>query len=478
MTAYLPQTDSEIRDMLAQIGVDSIDDLFADIPEDVRLKRPLNLAPGLAESDVLATVASLAKKNRPKTLFAGAGQYDHAVPAAVKHLAGRAEFVTAYTPYQPEIAQGYLQVLFEFQSMMAEITGLPISNASLYDGFTAAAEACAMALNARRKSRILLVASTVHPSTRRIIRTHFSDRDVEIRELSESGGRVELSTLAGAVEDAGAELAGVLVQTPNIYGALENLEGWASAVHDAGGRLIVSSHPLSLGVLTPPSEWGADMAVGDTQPLGVPPYFGGPSAGFITCGKSLMRRMPGRIVGESVDCEGKRAFVLTLQAREQHIKRERATSNICTNQSLIALINVIYLALLGPAGFAEASRRCISAAAALREALVDDMGMTDYAPGAVFNEFTVRVPVPRERWDAAFDAVDYLPGVWLSDIDDSYPEDLLTVAVTEKRTAAEIQTYLDCAEEALRGLRGAEPAAVPGEERRGAPRRERREVTA
>ena len=446
---YLPQTENEIKDMLARIGVDCIDDLFADIPEDVRLNRPLNLPPGLAEADVLAVVESLAAKNRTKTLFAGAGQYDHVIPAAVKHLAGRAEFVTAYTPYQPEIAQGYLQVLFEFQSMMAEITGLPVANASLYDGFTAAAEACAMALNARRNSRILLAAATLHPSTRRIIKTHFSDRDVEVRELDESRGRVELSTLLRALEDAGDELAGVLVQTPNIYGALENLEGWASAVHEAGGRLIVSSHPLSLGVLASPGEWGADIAVGDTQPLGIPPYFGGPSAGFIACDKSLMRRMPGRIVGESIDCEGRRAFVLTLQAREQHIKRERATSNICTNQSLVALMNVIYLALLGPSGFIEVSRRCISGAAALREALVDDMNMIDYADGPVFNEFTLRVPVPRERWDAVFDAAGCLPGVWLSDLDDSYPDDLLTVAVTEKRSALEIERYLDCAAEAL-----------------------------
>ena len=329
--------------------------------------------------------------------------------------------MTAYTPYQPEISQGILQVLFEFQSGIAEITGLPVSNASLYDGATAAAEACAMMLNARRKSRIILVAGTIHPHTRSVLGTYFNDLDAQLETLKESDGRVSLKTLTDALENAGDELAGVLVQTPNLYGNLEDLSGWAEAVHAAGGRLAVSAHPLSLGVLTSPAEWGADIAVGDTQPLGLPPYFGGPSAGYIACEKGLMRRMPGRIAGESVDAEGRRAFVLTLQAREQHIKRERATSNICSNQSLAALANTVYLTALGPGGFEEVSRRNIEAAEALREMLTGLDGISEYSDGAVFNEFTVRIPVAREQWDKAFAARGMVPGVWLSDLDPAIP---------------------------------------------------------
>ena len=449
MIPYIPHSDADVAAMLERIGVSSIDELFRDIPEAVRLDRPLDIPDSLAEADVMAEMEALAERNTPRLLFAGGGMYDHVIPAVVPHLTGRSEFVTAYTPYQPEISQGILQVLFEFQSAIAEITGLPVSNASLYDGATAAAEAAAMALNARRKSRILLVAATVHPHTRRVLGTFFEDLDVEIRMLEETDGRTDLATLTRALEAAGEELAGVLVQTPNFFGALEDLSGWADAVHAAGGKLIVSAHPLSLGALTSPAEWGADIAVGDTQPLGLPPYFGGPSAGYIACEKSLMRRMPGRIAGESVDADGRRAFVLTLQAREQHIKRERATSNICSNQSLAALANTIYLTAVGPRGFAEASERNIAAAAALREALAALPGLAEYAGGPVFNEFTLRIPVTRDRWEAPFRSAGIVPGFWLSDLDPDLPADLFAVAVTEKRKASEIRRYVECAREAL-----------------------------
>ena len=449
MIPYIPHSDADVAAMLERIGVSSVDELFRDIPEAVRLDRPLNLPDSMAEADVMAEVESLAGKNTPRLLFAGGGMYDHVIPAVVPHLTGRSEFVTAYTPYQPEISQGILQVLFEFQSAIAEITGLPVSNASLYDGATAAAEACAMAINARRKSRILLVAATVHPHTRRVLGTFFEDLDVEIRLLAETGGRIETAALKRALESAGDELAGVLVQTPNFFGALEDLSGWADAVHTAGGKLIISAHPLSLGTLASPAEWGADIAVGDTQPLGLPPYFGGPSAGYIACEKSLMRRMPGRIAGESVDADGRRAFVLTLQAREQHIKRERATSNICSNQSLAALANTIYLTVLGPRGFAAASERNINAAAALRESLAALPGLAEYTGGPVFNEFTLRIPVSREKWETPFRNANIIPGFWLSDLDPDLPDDLFAVAVTEKRKASELRLYVECAGEAL-----------------------------
>ena len=449
MIPYIPHSQAEISAMLDRIGAASVDDLFVDIPEELRFSRPIDLPGSMAESDVMNLLAAMANENRTKTLFAGGGQYDHVIPSVVSHLTGRAEFVTAYTPYQPEISQGILQALFEFQSAIAEITGLPVSNASLYDGATAAAEACAMVLNAKRKSRIVLTAGTLHPHTKSVLGTYFADLDVELVELPETSGRVELSTLTSALESAGEELAGVLVQTPNIYGALEDLTGWSDAVHAANGRFIVSAHPLSLGALASPAEWGADIAVGDTQPLGLPPYFGGPSAGYIACGKDLMRRMPGRIVGESVDSDGKRAFVLTLQAREQHIKRERATSNICSNQSLAAIANVVYLSALGPTGFAQVSEQNISAAAELRRRLIDEIGLTDYVPGPVFNEFTLRISADRKKWDDTFADCGIVPGVWLSDLDESIPADLFSVAVTEKRTATELDAYIACAREAL-----------------------------
>lgn len=450
MIPYLPHTDVEIQGMLSSIGVSSIEDLFTDIPADLRPEKALNLPDSMAEADVLSALKSLSEKNRTKILFAGGGQYDHVIPSIVSHLMGRSEFVTAYTPYQPEISQGILQVLFEFQSVMAEMTGLPVSNASLYDGFTAAAEACTMALNSRRKSRVILVAGTVHPYTRSILDTCFGDLDVDLVTINETEGRVKKETLIAALDKTGEEIAGVLVQTPNFFGALENLEGWAKVIHDAGAKLIVSAHPLSLGVLASPAEWGADIAVGDTQPLGLAPYFGGPSAGYITCGKELMRRMPGRIAGESVDADGNRAFVLTLQAREQHIKRERATSNICTNQSLAALANVIYMTALGPNGFAEASRRNMNAAESLRARLTGELNLTDYIGGSVFNEFTIRIPVSRDRWQAPFEKDGIVPGFWLSDLDSSISKDLFAVAVTEKRTATELDRYVNCAAEALK----------------------------
>jgi glycine dehydrogenase subunit 1 len=450
MIPYLPHSDAEIQAMLTRIGVSSIEDLFSDIPESLRPVRPLNLPNSMAEADVMSSLSALAGNNRTKLLFAGGGQYDHVIPSIVAHLMGRSEFVTAYTPYQPEISQGILQVLFEFQSVMAEMTGLPVSNASLYDGFTAAAEACAMALNAKRKSRVILVAGTVHPYTKSVLNTYFGDLDVELIILEEKAGRVELETLVSALKKVENEIAGVLVQTPNVYGALEDLSGWASAVHSYGAKLIISAHPLSLGVLSSPAEWGADIAIGDTQPLGLPPYFGGPSAGYITCDKSLIRRMPGRIAGETVDADGKRAFVLTLQAREQHIKRERATSNICTNQSLAALGNVIYMAAMGPGGFAEVSERNINGAASLRNRLTNGIGLIDYTGGPVFNEFTLQIPVPREQWMAPFDREGILPGFWLQDLDSSLPENLFAIAVTEKRTAKELDGYIECAREALK----------------------------
>ncbi|MCK5736243.1 MAG: glycine dehydrogenase, partial [Spirochaetaceae bacterium] len=312
-----------------------------------------------------------------------------------------------------------------------------------------ASEACTMALNARRKAHIILVAGTIHPHTWSVLRSFFEDLEVELIKLKETAGRVKLETLTAALEKDGDTVAGVLVQTPNFYGALENLNGWGDAVHEAGAKLIVSAHPLSLGILSSPAELGADIAIGDTQPLGLPPYFGGPSAGYIACDKSMMRRMPGRIVGETTDADGKRAFVLTLQAREQHIKRERATSNICSNQSLAALANTIYMVAIGPGGFQEVSERNLNAAASLRERLTGDLKLEDYTGGAVFNEFTVKLPVSREKWLAPFEDAGIAPGFFPGDLDSSQPENLFTIAVTEKRTAAELESYIACAREAL-----------------------------
>jgi len=447
MFSYLPHTDEEIKQMLADIGVESIDELFADIPEKIQFKDTLQLPKGKSEHEVYSRLEAMAKKNTQGVSFLGAGIYDHIIPSTVGAIMGRTEFATSYTPYQPEISQGVLQAIFEFQTLMNEITSLPVSNASLYDGHTAASEACALAVNSTRKTDTILYSGTIHPYTKEVLTTYFEDLGVKLVELPEKEGVLD----AGSVKEyLTPQVAALLVQSPNIYGNLEDYTGIADILHENKSLFIISSNPMSLGVLKSQGEWGADIAIGDTQPFGLPAYYGGPTVGYIAASEKLLRKMPGRIVGQTVDEEGKRAYVLTLQAREQHIKRERATSNICSNQALAALGTTVYLSTVGKKGLEELSAQNMQKAHHLAEKLQKEAGLELLSNQPFFNEFTLKLPSEAAEVADKMEKEGIFAGVVLNKLDPSYPKDLLTVAVTEKRTAEEMEKYVRSIKGALK----------------------------
>ncbi len=446
MFAYLPHTEEEIQQMLKEIGVSRIDDLFADIPAKTQFKKALDLPKGLSEMEVSSRLNSLAGQNEQAVSFLGAGIYDHIIPSTVGAMMGRTEFYTSYTPYQPEISQGILQVIFEFQTLMCDLTSLEVSNASLYDGHTAASEACALAINSTKKTDTILYSSTIHPFTKQVLITYFSDLGVKLVELPEKDGVMDKSSLK---ENLDSSVAGLLVQSPNVYGYLEDYTGIADMLHENKSLFIVSSNPMSLGTLKSQGDWGADIAIGDTQPFGLPPYYGGPTVGYIAATEKLLRKMPGRIVGQTKDEDGKRAFVLTLQAREQHIKRERATSNICSNQALAALGSTIYLSTVGKEGLKEISELNMQKAHYLFDQLMDKLSVEEYAERPFFNEFTLKLPVPAKEVVEKMEKDGFFAGVPLNTLDSSLPDNLLTVAVTEKRTLAEMDRYVESMRGAL-----------------------------
>lgn len=441
MVPYLPHTDEQIREMLDAIGVSSVDELFADIPEAIRLDRDLDLPEGISEHEVRTRLREIAGRNEThRVSFLGCGSYDHIVPATVPHLAGRAEFATAYTPYQAEISQGMLQAIFEFQTMMAELTALDVSNASLYDGHTAAAEAGSMALQSVRKSDTILYAATLHPHTKQVLRAHFRDMDVKLDEVAAADGRTNLEDLKKKL----APNVGVFIaQSPNIYGYVEDFTGFADALHENGSLFAVSANPLAPAIVKPAGAWGADIAVGDGQPFGIAPSFGGPSVGYIAATQKLLRRMPGRIVGQTLDSDGGRAFVLTLQAREQHIKRERATSNICSNQALAALATTIYLSTMGRRGLEEVARQNLSKAHYLFNRLVNELPVRPLFDQPFFNEFTVTFERDAASVLTEMEKAEILGGVAAQRLMPEAPENAIIVAVTEKRTRAELDQYVD-----------------------------------
>ena len=447
MFPYLPHTEQEIQQMLADIGVAGIDELFADIPEKIRHKGELKLPKSQSELEVYTRLQALSDKNRHAVSFLGAGSYDHLIPSTVGAIMGRTEFYTSYTPYQAEISQGVLQAIFEFQTMMCELTSLEVSNASLYDGHTAASEACALAINSTRKTDTILYSNTIHPYTKQVLETFFEDLEVNLVELPEKEGVLDTSAIKAQLSD---KVAALLVQSPNIYGILEDYSGLADLLHKNRSLFIVSSNPMSLGALKSQGEWGADIAIGDTQPFGLPAYYGGPSVGYIAATEKVLRKMPGRIVGQTEDEEGKRAFVLTLQAREQHIKRERATSNICSNQALAALGTTVYLATVGKQGLKELSVQNMQKAHYLAEKLQKEAGIELMADQPFFNEFTLKLPKPAAEVAAAMEKDGIFAGVALKELDASMPDTLLTVAVTEKRTAAEMDRYVQSIKGALK----------------------------
>jgi glycine dehydrogenase subunit 1 len=440
MARYFPHTGEEVRQMLEVLGSSRVEELFSDIPEDIRSTASLKLSSGLAEYRVEKELSRLSEMNRTgKVCFLGCGAYDHVIPAVVSALASRGEYLTSYTPYQPEISQGVLQTIFEFQTMMAELAGLEVSNASLYDGATAAAEAAVMALNSSAKADTILYAEGLHPAIKQVLATFFYDQPVKLEELPFQAGLVDLKVLSTRLDET---VAGVLVQSPNIYGLIEPVGEVSRLAHEAGALSLVSTNPLSLGLLTPPGEMGADIAVGDTQPLGLPLNYGGPSAGFIAATKPLLRKLPGRIVGETVDTRGRRAYVLTLQAREQHIKRQRATSNICSNQALAAVMNTVYLAAVGPEGLKEAALQSSAKARYLSRKLSDLFSAPVVGGENFFNEFTLDLPFPAADLIRFLGDRGVLAGVDLKKLQTGKPGNLLTVAVTEKRTLEELDRYL------------------------------------
>jgi glycine dehydrogenase subunit 1 len=430
-------TPEDQQAMLAAIGAASIDDLFAMIPADCRLDRPLSLPPALTEIELTAHLAELARRNisaSQRVCFLGGGSYDHFIPAAVDALASRGEFYTSYTPYQAEASQGNLQVFFEYQSLITRLTGMDVSNASLYDGGSAAAEAVMMSTAATGRRRVVTAAS-VHPEYRQILTTYLRDLDVELVTVPTPEGTIDAAALAAAVDE---HTACVLVQHPNFFGCLEDAKQLGAIAHSAGALFAVSVDPMSLGLLARPDSYGADIVVAEGQSLGNPMAYGGPYLGIIACREAFVRRLPGRIAGETVDRRDQRCWVLTLQTREQHIRREKATSNICTNQGLFALRATIYLALMGPRGMRELGELCLRKAHYAAEKLTAGRRLTRTFDRPVFKEFVVRdrakgvESLLHDAGEAGFFAGVPL-GRWYPEL-----EDCFLVAVTEKRTRAEI----------------------------------------
>ena len=357
---YFPHTAEDIRQMLERIGVSSLEDLYSDVPADFLFKGEYDLPDAQSEQEVRDWFEKLAALNPKLKVFVGQGSYDHYSPAVIPNLLSRSEFLTAYTPYQCEISQGTLRYIFEYQTMICNLTGLDVSNASMYDGPTAAAEAMRMAVACAKKKNTVLVSKGLLPNVLEVIRTYAKYYGTTIEEIALEGGQTSLSSLKAML--AGGDVAGAIVPSINRYGIIEDLTGFAEALHDAGAVLAEYCDPSALAVVKSPAEWGADIAVGDGQSLGIPMTLGGPSVGFMACKKDHMRKLPGRIVGQTVDSEGRRAFVLTLQAREQHIRREKATSNICSNESLMALYVTVYLSLMGPQGMREVNEKSYAGA--------------------------------------------------------------------------------------------------------------------
>jgi glycine dehydrogenase subunit 1 len=432
LTRYTSATDADRREMLAEIGVESIDELFADIPESLRLGRPLALDEGVSEQEVFEELRALAARNvstEDEVSFLGAGMYDHYIPALIDSIILRSEFLTPYTPYQPEISQGGLQAMFEYQTAISELTGLPVSNASVYEGPSAVAAAGYVAKLARGRERFV-VSRGVHPHSRETLRTLSRGWGMEVVEAPLKAGVTELPEVDEGV-------SAVIVQQPNFLGAVEDLSAFAGLAKDAGALMICSCDPLSLALLRTPGECGADIAVGEGQTLGNRLDFGGPSFGFFAATEELMRRMPGRIAGETRDLDGKRGFVLTLQTREQHIRRERATSNICTAQALNALAGVIYLSWLGRRGIVELAELMLQRTAYARAALQGLDGVSLLHRQPVVREFAVSLQAPVDQVIARCREQGVNPGYPLAR---DYPElgDGLLVAITEQRTKADI----------------------------------------
>lgn len=441
---YIPLTEKDKQEMLQTIGAKSIGELFGDVPSDILLNRDLNIAEGEAETTLLRRLNRIASKNITKethTSFLGAGVYDHYAPSVVDAMISRSEFYTAYTPYQPEISQGELQAIFEFQTLICELTDMDVANSSMYDGMTSFAEACILAFSQTKKNKIV-VSKGLHYHALQVLHTYAKTRkEFEVVEIDLDGTVTDLKKLEAAVDD---ETAAVAVQYPNFYGSIEDLEKIHSFIEDKKALFIVYANPLALGLLTPPGSFGADIVVGDTQPFGIPAQFGGPHCGYFATTKKLMRKVPGRLVGQTQDDEGNRGFVLTLQAREQHIRRDKATSNICSNQALNALASSIAMSALGKQGIYDIAVQNIEHANYAKQQFIKK-GF-EVLDGTSFNEFVVKFDKPIQQVNEELVKYNIIGGFDLGVVSDDFKNHML-IAVTELRTKDEIDTFVEKAGE-------------------------------
>ncbi|MEN0451455.1 aminomethyl-transferring glycine dehydrogenase subunit GcvPA [Staphylococcus aureus] len=441
---YIPLTEKDKQEMLQTIGAKSIGELFGDVPSDILLNRDLNIAESEAETTLLRRLNCIASKNITKethTSFLGAGVYDHYAPSVVDAMISRSEFYTAYTPYQPEISQGELQAIFEFQTLICELTDMDVANSSMYDGMTSFAEACILAFSQTKKNKIV-VSKGLHYQALQVLHTYAKTRkEFEVVEIDLDGTVTDLKKLEAAVDD---ETAAVAVQYPNFYGSIEDLEKIHSFIEDKKALFIVYANPLALGLLTPPGSFGADIVVGDTQPFGIPAQFGGPHCGYFATTKKLMRKVPGRLVGQTQDDEGNRGFVLTLQAREQHIRRDKATSNICSNQALNALASSIAMSALGKQGIYDIAVQNIEHANYAKQQFIKK-GF-EVLDGTSFNEFVVKFDKPIQQVNEELVKYNIIGGFDLGVVSDDFKNHML-IAVTELRTKDEIDTFVEKAGE-------------------------------
>ncbi|MES9682351.1 aminomethyl-transferring glycine dehydrogenase [Bacillus sp. AFS001701] len=440
MHRYLPTTEQDRQEMLKVVGVSSVDELFSDIPEKVRFNGLLNIKKAKSESDLLKELTELANKNanlREYVSFLGAGVYDHYLPTVVDHVISRSEFYTAYTPYQPEISQGELQAIFEFQTMICELTGMDVANSSMYDGGTSLAEATTLAAGHNGKKRIL-VSKGVHPQSREVILSYAKGQHLEVVEIGIKDGRTDIEELKNEMND---NVACVVVQYPNFYGQVEELADIEPIAHTGKSLFVVSSNPLALAALTPPGEFGADIVAGDAQTFGIPTQFGGPHCGYFATTTKLMRKMPGRLVGQTVDGEGRRGFVLTLQAREQHIRRDKATSNICSNQALNALAASVAMTALGKNGAVEMAMQNMSRTQYMKKKLIEN-GISVVFQGAAFNELVIDVKQNVSEVNKQLFTKKIIGGYDLAKVEPTMANHML-IAVTELRSKQHIDTFVE-----------------------------------
>ncbi|MDX8359621.1 aminomethyl-transferring glycine dehydrogenase subunit GcvPA [Cytobacillus sp. IB215316] len=436
---YLPMTEHDKKEMLEAIGVTSIDELFNDIPEAVRFNGEYNIKQASSEPELTREMAALAEKNantQTHASFLGAGVYSHYMPIIVDHVISRSEFYTAYTPYQPEISQGELQAIFEFQTMICELTGMDVANSSMYDGGTALAEAAMLSAGHTRKKKVL-VSKTVHPESIEVLKTYAKGQHIEVVEIPTNNGVTDVSELAKEMDDT---VASVIVQYPNFFGQIEPLKEIEEITHSEKSMFVVSSNPLSLGALTPPGAFGADIVVGDAQVFGIPTQYGGPHCGYFAVTSKLMRKVPGRLVGQTVDEDGRRGFVLTLQAREQHIRRDKATSNICSNQALNALAASVAMTALGKKGVKHMATQNIQKSQYAKNQLKAH-GFEIAFEGPFFNEFVIKLPKSVKEINRRLLDKGIIGGYDLSK-DFAELENHMLVAVTELRTKVEIDTFV------------------------------------